>query len=383
MRIKPTIPLILLAASVCWGQSEYRIPLRDANPSLAIPLVAGGNGVLYVAYRSPTWLRHSNQLEVLAYDLNAHKELRHATISVPEVHGARAAEGLYLSADGQMLAYAEIHDPCLLLLISTKDLTELRRSTSLPFVHLDPGFPNGQRGEVFGGFDSQGWLSFAIPRGHSKGIRFVRVDPANLGVVSNDITENLWKDSSEGLLWSPVSKRIWMPKRDVRVHGWVEYTEEGKSTGEEFWGTTQETTYGADVLGKEKLIAYFGRWDHGSAISYHDHEAHALNLPCTLFQYGIGDDPEYAGALCLVTRERGGGWDKTESSEFLLLRTDTPSVIWREKTISLVDRSETDKDHYWYYQKGNPLIYRLSDKIYVVAPSKAPELNVYVVPVPE
>ena len=115
---------------------------------------------------------------------------------------------------------------------------------------------------------------------------------------------------------------------------------------------------------------------------YHDHKAHVLKLPCTLFQYGIGDDPEYAGALCLVTREQTGGWDKTESSEFLLLRTDTPSVIWREKTISLVDISETDKDEHWYYQKGNPVIYRLGNKIYVVAPSKTPELKVYVVPAP-
>ena len=266
MRIKSAIPLILLTASVCWGQSEYRIPLRNANPSLAIPLVAAGNGVLYVAYRSPTWLRRSNQLEVLAYDLNAQKELRHATISVPDVHGARAADGLYLSADGQMLAYAEIHDPCLLLLISTKDLGELRRLTSLPFVHLDPGFPNAQRGEVFGGFDSQGWLSFAIPRGRSKGIRLVRVDPANLRVVSNDVSDNLWKDSSEALVWSPVIKQLWMPERHIGPDLWVECTEEGRPTGEEFWGTREETTYGADVLGKGRLIAFFGMWDHGTAI---------------------------------------------------------------------------------------------------------------------
>ena len=124
--------------------------------------MAAGNGVLYIAYRSTTWLRRSDKLQVVAYDLNSQKELRHATISVPEVRGARAADGLYLSEDGQVLAYAEAHDPCVLLLISTKDLTELRRSTSLPFVHQDYEWPRYSGAELFAGFDNNRILSFAF-----------------------------------------------------------------------------------------------------------------------------------------------------------------------------------------------------------------------------
>jgi sugar lactone lactonase YvrE len=75
--------------------------------------MAADNGILYVAYRSFDLLRSSNQLQVLAYDLGSHKELRHVTITVPKVHGARASNGLALSRDGQTLAYVEAHEPYL------------------------------------------------------------------------------------------------------------------------------------------------------------------------------------------------------------------------------------------------------------------------------
>ena len=186
MKMKTLFAIVLLASPLCWGQSEYTIPLQNANPSLALPLTAAGNGVLYIAYRSTTWLRRSDKLQVVAYDLNSQKELRHATISVPEVRGARAADGLYLSEDGQVLAYAEIHDPCVLLLISTKDLTELGRSMSLPFVHQDHDWPHFSEDQLFAGFEESGFLSFAFDR--YEGMRFVRVDPANSKVISNTLT---------------------------------------------------------------------------------------------------------------------------------------------------------------------------------------------------
>ena len=102
--------------------------------------------VVYAAYRSFDVLRFSNQLQIVAYDLKAHKELQHVMISVPKVHGARASEGLFLSDDGQTLAYAELHEPGLILLLATKNLAEIRRSTALPFASLDH-----QR--MFAGFD--------------------------------------------------------------------------------------------------------------------------------------------------------------------------------------------------------------------------------------
>ena len=128
------------------------------------------------------------------------------------------------------------------------------------------------------------------------------------------------------------------------------------------------------------MLAFFGRWDHGTAIIYHDHQQNDLNLPCAPLQFGISNDPEYAGAYCFVSRATRRELWKETSSEFLLLNTSVPSVIWREKDINLIDIAETDRHGHEYYQKGNPLIYRFGKRIYVVAVSKAPELKVYVVP---
>jgi hypothetical protein len=83
--------------------------------------MAEHDGVVYVAYRSFDLLRFSNKLQVVAYDLNTHKELRHVTISVPKVHGARASEGLFISKDEQTLAYAELHEPGLILLFCCEE----------------------------------------------------------------------------------------------------------------------------------------------------------------------------------------------------------------------------------------------------------------------
>lgn len=116
------IALLILVTGLCHGQASSTIALRNANSTLALPAMVAKDGVLYVAYRSFDLFRFSNQLQVLAYDLDSHKELRHVTISVPKVHGERASDGLALSKDGQTLAYVEAHEPYLVLLLSTKDL---------------------------------------------------------------------------------------------------------------------------------------------------------------------------------------------------------------------------------------------------------------------
>jgi len=144
--MKRLLSFFLLASSVCWSQSTFTIPLEKANSALALPSMAARDGVLYAAYRSFDLLRFSSKLEVVVYDLNTHKELQHVTISVPKVHGARASEGLFLSEDGQTLAYAELHEPGLILLLAAKNLAEIRRSTALPFTSLDHHL-------MFAGFD--------------------------------------------------------------------------------------------------------------------------------------------------------------------------------------------------------------------------------------
>lgn len=119
--MKNSLLLVLfLVTASCWGQDSYTLPLAKANTTLSLPAMTAGSGVLYEAHRSFDLLRFSNQLQVSAYDLATHKELRHTVMSVPRVHGARAAEGLFLSPDGATLVYAEIYEPMLLIVLSAK-----------------------------------------------------------------------------------------------------------------------------------------------------------------------------------------------------------------------------------------------------------------------
>jgi hypothetical protein len=182
MRHRILVALLIGAMAVCRGQASSTIALQGANSSLALPTMAAKDGVLYVAYRSFDLLRFSTQLQVLAYDLNTHQELRHVVISVPKVHGPRAADGLFLSKDGQTLAYAELHDPGLVLLLAAKSLSEIRRSNTLPFTSQDH-----QR--VFAGFDGDqlGMASNVYQYGKSEGngLRFVRLGMSDLKLISD------------------------------------------------------------------------------------------------------------------------------------------------------------------------------------------------------
>jgi hypothetical protein len=333
--------------------------------------------VLYVAYRSWTWLRESDKLRVVQYDLKSRRELRRATIAVPKVHGPRVAEGLYLSKDGQVLAYAETHDPSLVLLVSAKDLLEVRRSTALPFPHDadQPSYTTFK--DLFAGFDGSGFLSFAFS---DKGLRFMRVDPASLAVASETSTpRTVSQERSEVLVWSPVVERTWTVNG---ARGWQEYTEDGQATRQEFWGPKGET-YGAFVLGEGKLIAFFGRWSHGAVIVYNNHRTAELSLPCVPLAYGASADPQYVGALCAVQQSsKRFLWDKVLSSEFLLINTEGPAVVWRRR-MDLVANAERDRQHRDFYQKGSPLVHPSDRKVWIVAPERWPELSVYEVTLPE
>jgi hypothetical protein len=110
---------LLLGALICRGQDHPSISLANANFASSIPAMAMGHGeTLFVAYRSFKGSR-SDHLEVAAYDVKTAKEFLHKAIAVPLVRGPRVADGLYLSNDGEVLAYAEAHDPGLILLLST------------------------------------------------------------------------------------------------------------------------------------------------------------------------------------------------------------------------------------------------------------------------
>ncbi len=368
------IAAALLASISCWGQSEYRIPLEKLNSTLAVPTVTGREGVIYVAHRSFDWLRFSSQLEVLVYDTGSRKELRHVTIPVPKVHGARAADGLFLSKDGQVLAYAELHDPHLLLLLSTKDLSEIRRSTTLPFTSED-------RKRVFAGFDNDNLLIFASI--NANGLRLIRVNTATMKGSSDTKFSIPDHDVFEQMAWSKDATKIWVTSTSTRGDEWQEYNEDGVSTGQNF-RYQLGISNGAIVLGEGKVLAFYGNMvAKGAVISYSDHRTAELKLECLPRPYGTSNDPEYAGAICTTSPDREpesvGG--KILSSKFLLLNTEGPSIVWRQNMDSVGVANGNGPNE--GFQRGDPLIFRSGKKVWIVAPSKSPELKVYEVVLPQ
>jgi hypothetical protein len=373
MRIKLAIAICLLAVGVCRGQAEYKIALKGANPSRSLPLSAAGGGVLYVAYRSWDWLGRSKKLQVATYDLSTGKELRRATINVPQVHGRRVAEGLYLSNDGQVLAYAEGHKPYLVLLISTEALSELRRSTNLPLADVAKA-PNTIIDDVFAGFDSRGLLSLAFSE--KQGLRFLRVDPSSLKVVSNVTAKGLHQEQSESIVWSPSAGRAW-------IYGWLpdawkEFTEDGQPADESF-DRVSGAPFGAFALGKGKLIVFSG-WFEGLIAVYIRGKPSELRFPCRLMAYGVSDNPEYVGALCIKLRGGPHGRETVLSSEFLLIRPDSLAIVWRH-AMELIGLNEWVKQHHTFGQAATPLIHTAAHEVWIVAPERSPELSVYRVPI--
>ena len=235
--------VFLLMSASCWGQSEFMISLAKANSALALPSMAARNNVLYAAYRSFDLLRFSNKLEVVAYDLNTHKELQHVTVSVPKVHGARASEGFFLSKDGQTLAYAELHEPELILLFTARNLAEIRRSTALPYTPQDH-----QR--MFAGFDDDqlclGSNYYEYGKPEVSGLRFIRMRVSDLKPGSDTKISGVTQDASSPIVWQPLEKTTWVNRPTVGGL-WEQYTEAGRKTGNVL-SQRQGTSNGAVAL---------------------------------------------------------------------------------------------------------------------------------------
>jgi len=359
------LALLLLPAG-CWGQDSYTLPLANANTALSLPAMTAGGGVLYEAHRSFDLLRFSNQLQVSAFDLATHKELKHTVISVPRVHGARAAEGFFLSPDDQTLVYAEIHEPNLLLVLSAKDLSEVQHTDALPFTSADSY-------RLFAGFDDNGLLSFASIRGSN--LRFVRMNLSNFKIVS-DVTGPKPNYYNSSIVWSPKGRVAWL---ESRGHVWREYHEDGSTTGREArYEGRYSAISAASALDTGQLIAFYGNMiDKGAVLGYSDDRAKELELPCVPRPYSSGDVADYAGAICTTSpdREPEHGGNKILSSEFLLLKADGPTIAWRHSMdfLGVADSNDTDTGRQW----GNPLLYRAESKLLIVAPSKSSALTVY------
>ena len=373
MRDRILVALLIVVTGVCHGQASSTIALRGENSSLALPTMAAKDGVLYVAYRSFDLLRFSSKLQVIAYDLNNDKELQHVVISIPKVHGARASDGLALSKDGQTLAYVEAHEPYLVLLLSTKDLSEIRRSNALPFSDRDH-----QR--LFAGFDgdqlclASNYYQYGNPE--INGLRFIRLGASDLKATSDTKIAGVTQDTSSAIIWQPLEKTTWV-NQPTMGDLWEQYTESGKKTGQQL---THPNAFGegAVPLGDTKLLAFYGRYADGSVINYADHRSSELKLQCVPHPYGTSIDPSYAGAICTTQRDilPEAGGDKIVTSEFLLLRVKGPTMVWRQNMKWLDVRNDAhgiDRG----YQKGNPLIYRAGSKLVIVAPTKSQELSIY------
>ena len=364
---------ILLLSGSCWGQGSYTLPLAKANTSLSLPSMTAGSGVLYEAHRSFDVMRFSTQLQISAFDLATHKELRHAVVNVPRVHGARAAEGFYLSPDGQTLVYAELHEPNLLLVLSAKDLSEVRRMDALPFTSSDSY-------RLFGGFDETGLLSFTSAR--SGKLRFVRMNLSDFKIAS-EVTGPK-QLNAETTVWSPKSRTAWV-QLPVPYGAWQEYHEDGTPTEAKLnYHFMHGSDNGATVLGAGKLLAFYGDFSAQGAIAvYNNGHTGELELKCVPHGYSSGDVPGYVGAICTTSPDRKpeNGGDKILSSEFLLLKADGPTIAWRHEMdfLGVADSNEPNTG----FQRGNPFLYRDGSKLLIVAPSKAATLTVYEIDAPQ
>lgn len=364
---------LLLAATRGWTQDSSTIKLPNAQFSLSVPVMTiGDDHVLYVAYRSSNLLKKSNRLELAKYEIASRKEILHVSIPVPEIRGPRASNGLYLSRDGKTLAYAELHSPYLLVLVSTADLAEVRRSTVLPFKDED-------HLRSFFGFDEDGDLCFASNR--RSGLRFLRMSSATLKVVSETSTGGPRQSEPFPIVWSPDAKVTWIfPSSGLDT--WKQYTETGQATGQELRHRGSTAT-GAIAVGARQLLAFFGQFAKGEIDDYNDHNLSELSLTCAPHPYGSSNDPAYNGALCTTQRDAlpEASGDRVLTSEFLLLRSPGPQVVWRHQ-MRWVGISEGTGFDNWF-QSGNALIYHSGHAMLVVAPAKSPVLALYEVNVPD
>ncbi|MDR3736520.1 MAG: hypothetical protein P4L10_13420 [Acidobacteriaceae bacterium] len=364
------IATVLLSPTLGHAQSQYVISLEKAQPSLAVPTMTAANGVLYVAYRSFDLLRRSTQLQVLAYDLAAHKELMHRTIPVPKVQGARASEKLALSNDGNALAYVETGSPSLILLLKVKDLSELRRLESLPFHEDDPNpkYESSDHPSAFYGFDNDGYLCFrSSTSGRQHNPRFLRINAEDFKLVSDTTASALKKATWPLLNWNPNTKRFWM-ELDVK-----QYQESGEPTGVALPKVMPEQDQGAYGLEGDDLLAFYAMPSKGTVVRYASQQNHSLELPCSPSPYGISNDHRYVGAICVTQQgglpEAGGG--RVLTSEFLLIQSDGPTVLWRHPAITL---GAGDRG---YFRWASSVIEPSGGKIRVIIPTKSAALLVY------
>jgi hypothetical protein len=232
---------------------------------------------------------------------------------------------------------------------------------------------------MFAGFDGDQLCMasdvFEYGKPELEGLRFIRLRLSDLKPSSDTKISGLTQENPGSIVWLPREKATWV----VRGHVWNQHTEAGQLTGQEL-EHDNAISEGAIPLGETRLLAFYGRYADGSVISYSDLHERELKLQCAPHPYGTSTDPAYAGAICTTQRDilPEAGGDKIMTSEFLLLKTDGPTIVWRHPMnfLTVADGNEMDTG----IQAGNPLLYRAGSKLLIVAPTKSPELAVYEVP---
>jgi hypothetical protein len=251
------------------------------------------------------------------------------------------------------------------LVLSTKNLSEVRRSSSVPFTAKDY-----QR--QFAGFDGDGRLSFASINGDKP--RFVRVSSSDFKIVSEVRATEIERTAFQYVTWNPVAERFWVPKGGGEV---LQFTESGQATGEVVKPEMHELDQGAISLGETGVVAFYGQISKGAVASYIDQKTQALELPCAPRPYGVSNDHEYVGAICITQPDRlpEAGGMRVMTSEFLLIRVNGPRIDWRQNMNEL---GAGDNEQ---FEWASPVIEHGEDRVWVVAPTQKPELAVYEVPV--
>jgi len=117
----------------------------------------------------------------------------------------------------------------------------------------------------------------------------------------------------------------------------------------------------------------------GSVASNTEHKSQVLELPCSPRPYGLSNDHAYAGAICITQPDRlpEAGGLRVLTSEFLLIQTDVPKIVWRHNMSSLGVGDDQ------YFEWASAVIDHRDKELRIVAPTKSPELAVYEVALAE
>jgi hypothetical protein len=232
---------------------------------------------------------------------------------------------------------------------------------------------------MFAGFDGDHLCIasnvFEYGKPQLEGLRFIRLRLSDLKPSSDTKIQGVTQENPGSIVWLPREKSTWV----VRGHLWNQHTEAGQLTGQALKGENA-VSKGAIPLGGTRLLAFYGRYEDGTIIGYADGQERELKLKCVPHPYGKSTDPMYAGAICTTQSdelpEHGG--DKVRTSEFLLLKTDGPSIVWKHPMnfLAVTDGDEMRSG----IQAECPLVYRDGSRLLIVAPTTKPELVVYDLP---